>query len=83
MGPIQLRIFEYSSIFLYMLTNILENLEAISYLLTLQNLPLDIRFFSTDSAMGLQTGSASFYRVYLWRDISAAPTLQAVLVFFF
>lgn len=37
-----------------MLTNILENLEAISYLLTLQNLPLDVRFFSTDSAMGFR-----------------------------
>lgn len=50
----ELRIFENSSIFLYMLTNILENLEAISYLLTLQNLPLDVRFFSTDSAMGFR-----------------------------
>lgn len=74
MGPIQLRIFEYYSILLYIWTNILENLEAISYLLTLQNLPLGVRFFSIDSAMGLQTDSASFSRVYLW----AALTLQTM-----
>lgn len=74
MGPIQLRTFEYSSIFLYLLTNILENLDDISYPLALQNLPLDVRFFSTDSATGLQTDSAAFSRVYLW----AALALQGV-----
>lgn len=57
-----------------MLTNILESLVPVSCLLTLQNLPLDVRFFSTDSAMGLQTDGASFCRVYLW----AAPALQTV-----
>lgn len=69
MGPIELLGILVSS-FLYVLRNILESLVPIS----LQNLPLNVSFASTDPGVGLQRSAVPVSPVYLW----PALALQAV-----